>query len=278
MLHSCSVYLVKSTYRWRKHRDALQGLPVIKCLSDTRWSARADAVEAITNGYEQNIVVLENLAMDEHLNADARCEASGLLQEMEKLETVILLVTWQNILKRFNATSQHLQKPGLDLNTAVNLLKSLTEFVQDQRDRFDDYEQIAVQKCGHNEYKDDRGRVQRRKRHHDEADSAEDTKLSPRERFRTTSYIPIIDQLILSLRDRLKSYETLQQRFASLPHIMAMQTDKLRDFAANLVRSYLNDLGPCLVSEIVHFQDSYRRRKPGKTDSNHNVFNHAQLM
>lgn len=96
--------------------------------------------------------------------------------------------------------------------------------------------------------------MQRRKRHHDEADSAEDTKLSLRERFKTTSYISIIDQLILSLRDRLKSYETLQQRFAFLSNIMTMQTDKLRESAANLVRSYPNNLEPCLVSEIVHFQ------------------------
>lgn len=55
--------------------------------------------------------------MDEHLNEDARCEASGLLQEMKKLETVILLVKWQNILKRFNTTGQNLQERGLDLHT-----------------------------------------------------------------------------------------------------------------------------------------------------------------
>ncbi|XP_076065259.1 uncharacterized protein LOC143039271 [Oratosquilla oratoria] len=167
--------------------------------------------------------------------------------------TVILLVTWQNMLKRFSATSQHLQKPGLDLNIAVNLLKLLIEFVQGQRYRFDDYEQIAVQKCGYNEYKDDRGCVRRRKRHHDEADSAEHKAVTQGE-FRTTSCIPINDQLILSHRDRLKSNETLQQRFAFLSDIMTRRTDKLRDSAANLVRSYPNDLEPCLVSEIMNLQ------------------------
>jgi len=248
------VYLVKSTYRWRKHRDALKHMPVVKCLSDTRWSARADAVEALANGFQQNITVLDDLAMDEHLNAEAKNEASAILKELEKLETVILLVTWQEILKRFNATSQQLQKPGLDLNTAVKLLESLTEFVQDLRERFDDFEHIAIDKCGHSEYEDDRRRVRRRKRHHDEVDSADDTQLPPRERFRTTSYIPIIDQLTTSLGDRLKAYGTLRQRFSFFSEITTMQTDKLRDSAADLVKSYPNDLEPSLVSEIVHFQ------------------------
>jgi len=225
-------------------------MPVVKCLSDTRWSARADAVEALTNGFQENIAVLNDLATDEHLTAEAKCDASAILKELDKLETVILLVTWQNILKRFNATSQQLQKQGLDLNTAFNLLQSLKEYVEDLRERFDDFEQIAIGKCGHNEYEGDRRRVQRRTRHHDEVDSADDTQLSPRERFRTTSYILIIDQLTTSLGDRANAYGTLRQRFALLSEITTIQTDKLRDSAADLVKSYPNDLEPCLASEI----------------------------
>ena len=74
-------------------------------------------------------------------------------------ENVILLVTWEDILTRFNVTSQKLQTSGLDFNTAVKLLGSLKDFVHDLRDRFDEYEKIAVEKCGHSEYEGEQRRI-----------------------------------------------------------------------------------------------------------------------
>lgn len=248
------VYLSKSTYRWQKHRQALQEKPVVKCLSDTRWSARADAVEALSKGYEQSMNVLENLMNDDNLNGEAKCEASGIMKELDKLETVILLVTWEDILTRFNVTSQKLQTSGLDFNTAVKLLGSLKDFVHDLRDRFDEYEKIAVEKCGHSEYEGEQRRIRRRKRQYDESDSAEDAHLQPREQFRAMAYLPIIDQLATALDDRLKAYEKLGKRFGFMSHITTMETEELRKSASNLVRTYPRDLESCLVSEMVHFQ------------------------
>ena len=43
--------------------------------------------------------------------------------------------------------SQELQNPKMSLNTAVNLLKSLKEFVSAKRNKFEEYMKLQVKKC-----------------------------------------------------------------------------------------------------------------------------------
>ncbi|MPC78034.1 hypothetical protein E2C01_072507 [Portunus trituberculatus] len=90
-------------------------------------------------------------------------------------------------------------------------------------DRFDEYEKIAVEKCGHSEYEGEQRLIRRRKRQYDESDSAEDIHLQPREQFRTTAYLAIIDQLATTLDDRLKAYEKVEKRFGFMSHITTME-------------------------------------------------------
>ena len=70
--------------------------------------------------------------------------------------------------------SQQLQNLSLDLNTAVKLTESLKEFLQDLRKRFDEYEQIVIDKCDYKQYKDDQRVVRRKRRHNGEIDNAEE--------------------------------------------------------------------------------------------------------
>jgi len=47
-------------------------------------------------------------------------------------------VFWAVILKRIDAVSKSLQKETIDLKAAVDLLKSLSDFLTSQRDLFDE--------------------------------------------------------------------------------------------------------------------------------------------
>ena len=80
-----------STYRWRKHREYLDGFHVSKTLSSTRWSARYDAVHAVSMGFRQNITMLEEMAVDNDQPANCRNEAKGFVTRLEQLEIAILL-------------------------------------------------------------------------------------------------------------------------------------------------------------------------------------------
>ncbi|XP_068206900.1 zinc finger MYM-type protein 1-like [Palaemon carinicauda] len=57
-------FLVASTYRWRRHHELIETnkdkkLKVDKKHSHSRWSARADAVAALSRAHKENIIVLE---------------------------------------------------------------------------------------------------------------------------------------------------------------------------------------------------------------------------
>ena len=67
-------------------------VPVVKALSETRWSAPHDAVKALNGGYNDNISALEELAADENQPLKCRAEAEGSLKSLnKKIEKLISL-------------------------------------------------------------------------------------------------------------------------------------------------------------------------------------------
>ena len=121
-------------------------------MSTTRWSARVDAAVALAKGYDAILAALCEISNDVNYTANARVEARGLGDRMDQLETAILTEVWFEILSQFNKISITLQTAGIALNTGVGLLKSLIEFVQQKRDKFDYFEGCGVERVGHEEY------------------------------------------------------------------------------------------------------------------------------
>ncbi|KAK4875123.1 hypothetical protein RN001_011545, partial [Aquatica leii] len=59
---------------------------VVKRLSDTRWSARADAVSALQKSYPSIIEALRTMDDQQEL-PETRNEARGILKKMQMLDT-----------------------------------------------------------------------------------------------------------------------------------------------------------------------------------------------
>ena len=92
---------------------------VVKSLSDTRWSARADAVKALCAGYDGIQTALHNIAADDQQNGSTRHEADCLAASMDTLETAIMSDIWSAVLSRYNETSIKLQSSTCDLKLAI---------------------------------------------------------------------------------------------------------------------------------------------------------------
>ena len=58
-----------------------KGLPTVKRMSDTRWSARVDATKALVMGYDEINAALEEIADDDE-KPETREEAGGLTAHM----------------------------------------------------------------------------------------------------------------------------------------------------------------------------------------------------
>lgn len=111
------------THRWQKFKKNCSSVP--KRLNDTRWSARHDAVHALNKNYKFIQNILTNLAQDEHEKPLTRSEALSLSKKMETFKTMFLTIIWSKLLERVNATSKILERPTLNLISAVQLLESL---------------------------------------------------------------------------------------------------------------------------------------------------------
>ena len=234
-------------------------LLVVKRLSNTRWSARHDAVRALTSGYKEQIELLEEIAASEESRAEVKSDATGLVNQLCELEMSILLQMWNQILERVNQTSVILQMEGLPLNNAVHLLTSLLSFIQSLRDRFEHFESLARDESGTTTYRNEAQRSRRRKRFFDKVDDmeedvqTEDVELSPGDLHRINNYVTIIDHLCTALRTRMEAYKSLSEKFGFLSTITKLTSKELREAAANLVQHYPEDLEDELESEIVHF-------------------------
>ncbi|CAB4034674.1 zinc finger MYM-type 1-like [Paramuricea clavata] len=85
-------FLVASTHRWKVVHNRLKkkGLPTVKRLSDTRWSAHSAAVKAVVKGYGEIKAGLKEIAADPEQKGDTREEALNHASNMDRVETGIL--------------------------------------------------------------------------------------------------------------------------------------------------------------------------------------------
>lgn len=112
-LRQLYTFFSSSTHRWAILKSKLQkDIKLPKNLSQTRWSARAEACEALNAGYNNYIVALQDLYEDETQQPKTRVEADGLLKKFGLLETGIMPIAWNTIMERFNKVNKKLQEDG----------------------------------------------------------------------------------------------------------------------------------------------------------------------
>ncbi|XP_046856081.1 uncharacterized protein LOC124449178 [Xenia sp. Carnegie-2017] len=222
-------FFAASTHRWKVLTDQLSSkrLPTVKRMSDTRWSARADATKALVIGYEEI-----NAALDEiHDDQDEKPEA--------KMKPI--------------RTSQILQLADQDLNTAVALYESLIEFVLSLRTRFEEFEAKGKELSECDQYKEEIKRVRKRNRRNDEPGSAPDLLQIPADKFRTGTFLVIIDSLDAELRKRLSAYINIAEKFGFLRKLTDLPAEDVLENAQRLQKAFSTDLEVNLGDELLQF-------------------------
>lgn len=80
---------VASTQRWvvqLAHMDQKLDCLIPKNVSETRWYARADAIEFVFKGYQLLPSALEDIVSDDNQNRDSQDQANSLAEHMETME------------------------------------------------------------------------------------------------------------------------------------------------------------------------------------------------
>lgn len=168
-----------------------------KRLSKTHWSGRANARKAIISGYEKVKEALDDISNDQEQKYVVQNEVDCLSMEMCKLEIALYASFW-NILERINATNHKLQDPKMVLRFAVMALKFLKTFVESKRDNFNEYEDDGKRMAGTAEYDQVRPHLRNMRLNSLDYGKAKEVQLISRKKFHTESFIPVIDQFVLS--------------------------------------------------------------------------------
>ena len=117
-----------------------------------------------------------------------------------------------------------LQSPSIELATAVSLLKSLNQFVTECREKFDSYDVKAFDHSRNKSYKFESKsrRASKRKKHfcEDAVDALQG--MSGVKKFKMSTFYFIIDQLNNALKQHIKLYSFVRQRFGVLTEFDSM--------------------------------------------------------
>ena len=268
-----------STHRWGLLTNALSNcesrLPVPKRMSDTRWSARADATSALHKSYSVILNVLENIAEDTDVKAECRQQANGLLLTMKKLETGIMVVLWDQILQRFQMTSAALQSSDQDLNSACALYESLYGYVEALRPTFTDIEDKAKVLTDCYQYHEEVSRQKRQNRKYDHfhgvnSDDSSIESMQPSDKFRIGTFLVIVDRLLTALSKRQTAYMKLKDIFGFLRHLPTLTAEEIRAGASKLIEAYPEDVENEAEEELIQFSELL------KTDSIADIVSESQ--
>ncbi len=259
----------KSTWRWQIVTSNLEEnekgrIQTLKSLSNTRWSAHAQATSTLCLNYDNIFQSLQTIADDYHQNLTTRNEATSLSRQMEKLEIAILCCVWNTVLQRVQKTSTQLQMVALDLSNAVALVGSLRDFIADLRDQFERFESTAknMSSCVSQTYKTDIQRERRRKKQPDDSSVTDSqSTMSGRQKFQVCVFNVIIDKLVAELDRRYKSYKDLEQSFGFLSNMHTITSEELRSNALCLQKKYHTDLQDDFPEEIAQFKDFTKNEK-----------------
>lgn len=247
-----------STRRWNILEEKIQEIKnsnlTIKGLSQTRWSARADAVGSLKKNWSAVIQALTSITQDLAEKPATRSEANGLKNNLQKPTSIILLNLWAVILERFEVSSQKLQNVNTSIKDVVHIYESLIEFLNTQRNQFDFYKEQSIIMTGQDDFSFDVSskRPVKRTIHFDE-NLENETLFTPEMKFKVDTFFFIIDKLMAELQRRKEAYKCIYDRFELVCNFrIDNDIEIIKKLTQNLFENYGGDLEDTLFQEIMH--------------------------
>ena len=146
----------------------------------------------------------------------------------------------------------------MSLSTCAGLYESLQQYVANGRDQFDKYENNAKDRLPGVVYRCAAKRVRIRKQQSNDGDAPEHH-FSPRDKFRFTAFLPIVDALSTNLQVRARVYKKVASQFNFITQLDLPKNQ--RDACVmNLVNVYSGDIDNNLAAELEQFHQYVKAR------------------
>ena len=125
-----------STKRYAVLHDELQNVEnslMLRNLSLTRWTARAESLRAMWISYEAVIEVLRKISNDGSVDAKGKAAATGLLAKVLQVDFVVSLMFMRIILWKTKVLTESLQKENLNIVDALEAVNGTVKSLEDIR-------------------------------------------------------------------------------------------------------------------------------------------------
>jgi len=157
-------------------------------------------------------------------------------------------------LDRFNATSKLLQNVDIDIGIALELYRSLIDFVGSLRS--DEMFEVYVEKAKciiPEEYEFNSKRSCKRKLQLGESKENEII-MTGKNKFRVETFYVILDRVRSELEKRHSAYENVFKRFDFIRNLVHLSDSTIHEEATKLYNYYAEDLEDSFATECVHFR------------------------
>jgi hypothetical protein len=135
ILQALYVFFTSSTKRFQPLKDEItkvENCLMLRNLSKTRWSARAESIQAVWTSFE---VILDVLyAVTSKADAKTKTQALGLRKKMLSLDFVVALMFMKNIAYKTKSLVVELQSVELNILDATGLVDGTLSIMQKLRD------------------------------------------------------------------------------------------------------------------------------------------------
>ncbi|CAB4018775.1 zinc finger MYM-type 1-like, partial [Paramuricea clavata] len=211
-------------------------------LSDTRWSARIDAVHALVKNHIKLLEVLSQIQTDLDLTDLGYSDAEILLVWMKSFEYILMATFWFKVLQCIDDVNKVLQYADISIADGVKHLSSLQNDVQNLRDSWEsvlEEAKLVSSSLGQRTtLKEKRSRT-----------------MTAEESFKINIYYKALDSLLVQLSERYKVIDTVARRFDVIVNPPTdPNTEVIQEQAQCLAYSYPNDIvKDDLEEELRHF-------------------------
>ncbi|CAH2256019.1 zinc finger MYM-type 1-like [Pelobates cultripes] len=241
-----------SPERWNILKETTGGS--LHGLSDTRWSARIEAVRPIAQKLPSILESLEKILSSRKLSSEAHSEAVGLKNYFSSFKAVILATFWVKVLQCFEDRNKIIQSRSISPEIGAENIKALSAEMQLLRERWLSLLSEAKHVAGNLEIptvlKTQRSR-QRQKKQHTELGSEDQ---ESEEEFNVNVFSVALDSVISELNQQFNSMENVCSLFAPILKLRTISDEELVTSTENLISKYPEDLTVSLLSEIQHLR------------------------
>lgn len=240
----------------------------IKGLSDTRWSARLKAVEAIIQNLDCVVNCLERETSREKATGEDIMDANSLLSAINWL-FLLNLTWWHSVLSFIDIAEVQLQKKEVDLLMAQNCLENVMKNLQNLREesKYDSFVSKAKSQWEKMGWKNpDFPIIRQRRTRKMPGEKAEDSSLDMATKHRI-GYFEVLDRMCSELQERAKGFDEINSLFGFLKpeSFKNMEEKEFEKNVCNLMEKYPTFFTTALKYELISFADIYFSQEQDST-------------